>query len=90
MEAIFPRTYRSLNGKPGGTGGMPVKYEMNEVSYNELYNLKNDPGEQYNLYNENVVIVKKLEDIGERARKELGDKLTSRIGKGVREIGIID
>ncbi len=59
-KLYFPRTYRSLNGKPGGTGGMPVKY------------------------------VKKLEDIGERARKDLGDKLTSRIGKGVREIGIID
>ena len=69
---------------------MPVKYEMNEVSDNELYNLKNDPGEQYNLYNEKIEIVKKLEDIGERARKDLGDKLTSRIGKGVREIGIID
>ncbi len=89
-KLYFPRTYRSLNGKPGGTGGMPVKYEMNEVSDNELYNLKNDPGEQYNLYNEKNEIVKKLEDIGERARKDLGDKLTSRIGKGVREIGIID
>ena len=71
-------------------GGTPVKYEMNEVSDNELYNLKNDPGEKYNLYNENIEIVKKLEDVGERARKELGDKLTLRIGKGVREIGIID
>ena len=60
------------------------------MSDNELYNLKNDPGEQYNLYNENIEIVKKLEDIGERARKELGDKLTSRIGEGVREIGILD
>ena len=69
---------------------MPVKYEMNEVSDNELYNLKNDPGEQYNLYNEKIEIVKKLEDIGERARKDLGDKLTSRIGKGIRKIGIID
>ena len=39
---------------------------------------------------EKIEIVKKLEDIGERARKDLGDKLTSRIGKGVREIGIID
>tara|TARA_Y100000768_G_C23770140_1_gene582880 strand:- start:400 stop:609 length:210 start_codon:yes stop_codon:yes gene_type:complete len=68
---------------------MPVKYEMNEVSDNELYNLKNDPGEQYNLYNEKIEIVKKLEDIGEKARKELGDKLTSRIGEGVRKIGMI-
>ena len=89
-KLYFPRTYRSLNGKPGGTCGMPVKYEMNEVNENELYNLKNDPSERHNLYNENVEIVKKLEDISERARKELGDKLTSRIGKGVREIGMVD
>ena len=32
----------------------------------------------------------KLEEIGERARNELGDKLTSRQGVGVREIGMID
>ena len=89
-KLYFPRTYRSLNGKPGGINGMPVKYEYNEVKSNELYNLKNDPSEQNNVYDENIEVVKKLEDIGERARNELGDKLTSRIGEGVRDIGIID
>ena len=89
-KLYFPRTYRSLNGKQGGTNGMPVKYEYNEVKSNELYNLKNDPSEQNNVYDENIEVVKKLEDIGERARNELGDKLTSRIGEGVRDIGIID
>ena len=69
---------------------MPVKYEMNKVNSNELYNLKNDPSEEYNVYEENIEIAKKLEQMGERARNELGDKLTSRIGKGVREIGMID
>ena len=69
---------------------MPVKYEYNEVKSNELYNLKNDPSEQNNVYDENIEVVKKLEDIGERARNELGDKLTSRIGEGVRDIGVID
>ena len=89
-KLYFPRTYRSLNGNPGGTNGMPVKYEYNEVKSNELYNLKNDPSEQNNVYDENIEVVKKLEDIGERARNELGDKLTSRVGEGVREIGMID
>ena len=69
---------------------MPVKYDMNKVSSNELYNLKNDPSEEYNIYDENIEIAKKLEEMGERARNELGDKLTSRTGKGVREIGMID
>ena len=69
---------------------MPVKYEMNNVTSNELYNLKNDPSEQNDVYKQNIEIAKKLEKIGERARNELGDRLTNTIGKGVREIGMID
>ena len=38
-KLYFPRSYRTLNGKPGGKDGMPVKYEYNEVKSNELYNL---------------------------------------------------
>ena len=69
---------------------MPVKYEYNQVKSNELYNLIDDPRELSNVYSENMEIAKKLEEIGERARNELGDKLTSREGIGVREIGMID
>ena len=89
-KLYFPRTYRSLNGKPGGKDGMPVKYEYNKVKSNELYNLIVDPRELSNVYSENMEIAKRLEEIGERARNELGDKLTSREGVGVREIGMID
>ena len=89
-KLYFPRTYRSLNGKQGGKDGMPVKYEYNQVKSNELYNLIDDPRELSNVYSENMEIAKKLEEIGERARNELGDKLTSREGVGVREIGMID
>ena len=71
MEAIFPQNYRSLNGRPGGTNGMPVKYEMNKVNSNELYNLKNDPSEEYNVYEENIEIAKKLEEMGEELETSL-------------------
>ena len=89
-KLYFPRTYRSLNGRQGGKDGMPVKYEYNQVKSIELYNLIDDPRELSNVYSENMEIAKKLEEIGERARNELGDKLTSREGVGVREIGMID
>ena len=89
-KLYFPRSYRTLNGKPGGKGGMPVKYEYNEVKSNELYNLKEDPSEMKNVYMENIEKAKELEKMGENARQELGDALTSRIGDGVRKIGIID
>ena len=29
-KLYFPRSYRTLNGKPGGKDGMPVKYEYNK------------------------------------------------------------
>ena len=89
-KLYFPRSYRTLNGKPGGKDGMPVKYEYNEVKSNELYNLKEDPSEMKNVYMENIEKAKELEKIGENARQELGDALTFRVGDGVRKIGTID
>ena len=89
-KLYFPRSYRTLNGKPGGKDGMPVKYEYNEVKSNELYNLKEDPSEMKNVYMENIEKAKELEKMGENARQELGDALTSRVGDGVRKIGTID
>ena len=72
----FSRTYRSLNGRPGGVDGIPVKYDMNIIEQNELYNLKNDPRELYNVYYEFPEIAKKMEELGEKARIKLGDNLT--------------
>ena len=80
----FTRTYRSLNGRPGGIDGIPVKYDMNVIEQNELYNLKDDPGELYNIYNEFPEIAKKMEELGEKARIELGDNLTGIKGVGIR------
>ena len=89
-KLYFPRTYRSLNGKEGGKNGIPVKYDFNEVKSNELYNLKEDPGESINVYLQNIEKANELEKMGENARKELGDALTNRDGVGVRKIGTID
>ena len=61
----FTRTYRSLNGRQGGKDGIPVKYDMNIIEKNELYNLKNDPRELYNVYNKFPEIAKKRwEELG--------------------------
>ena len=89
-KLYFPRTYRSLNGKEGGKNGIPVKYDFNEVKSNELYNLKEDPGESINVYLQNIEKANELEKMGENARKELGDALTNRGGVGVRKIGTIN
>ncbi len=83
----FSRTYRSLNGKNGGMNGMPVKYEMNLIEKNELYNLKDDPEEKNNVYDKFPEIASKMEGLGKRARAELGDNLTGFTGKENRKPG---
>ena len=71
----FSRTYRSLNGRDGGKHGVPVKYDMNMIESNELYNLSSDPEEKINVYDRFPEIAKKMEKLGEEARIELGDNL---------------
>ena len=88
-KLYFPRSYRSLNGRPGGKDGIPVKYDQNIVSENELYNLKIDPKELNNVLNNYPEIVNKLENMGENARYDLGDNLTKVKGVGTREVGKI-
>ena len=71
----FSRTYRSLNGREGGKDGVPVKYDMNLIENNELYNLSSDPEEKIDVYDRFPEIAKKMEKLGEEARTELGDNL---------------
>ena len=87
-KLYFPRSYRTLNGKSGGTNGIPVKYEQNTVYKNELYNLKSDPKETKNVILDFPEIVYKLEKMGENARYDLGDNLSGVIGTGNREVGL--
>ncbi len=55
-----------------------------------LYNLKEDPGEQRDLYGQRPEIVKALEALIEDCRKDLGDERLGIIGAGVRPIGRVD
>ena len=77
----FSRTYRSLNGRAGGKDGIPVKYDMNLIEKNELYNLKDDPQEKINVYDSFPEIAKKMEELGDKARIKLGDNLMGIKGK---------
>ena len=52
-----------------------------------LYNVKSDPGERKNLAAEHPEIVARLQQVAERARKDLGDSLTGVKGANVRPAG---
>jgi len=83
----LPHTYRTLAGRPGGTNGIPAKYEQVKVETPELYDLQQDVGETKNVAAEHPEIVKRLLGFAEEARADLGDTLTHRKGNGVREPG---
>jgi len=82
----FPHQYRTLAGRPGGTGGTPVKYEHKQIGL-ALFDLKNDIGETTDVAAEYPEIVERFKRLAEQAREDLGDKSTQREGKGIRPAG---
>jgi arylsulfatase A-like enzyme len=82
----FPHAYRSLDGKPGGTGGIPAKYVQKRIELS-LFNLDDDVGETTDLSARHPEVVERLKALAERAREDLGDTLTQRAGKGLRPSG---
>lgn len=85
-KLYFPHQYRTLDGKPGGKGGLPVPYGSAKTQL-ELYDLQGDLSETRDVASDHPDIVKRLSALGEQARQELGDRLTQREGAGVREPG---
>lgn len=83
----LPHSYRSLAGRDGGHGGSPASYQTKQIAKSELYHLASDISETTDVATKHPEIIKRLEAEAERARKELGDSLTQRTGKGTREPG---
>ncbi len=85
-KLILPHTYRTLGHQPKAKDGIPIKYSNVKVGL-ELYDLEADTGETRNVAGKHPAVVQRLEALAEQARAEMGDSLTNRIGKGVREPG---
>jgi arylsulfatase A len=86
FKLVFPHSYRTLRGQAGGTGGNPVSYQQNKIGLS-LFDLDHDVSETTNVITEYPDVVKELTAAAERAREDLGDKLTKRTGKGIRPAG---
>lgn len=80
----FPHSYRTLNGRPGGTGGIPVNYDSASIDL-ALFDLQTDIGETTNVADQHPDVVERLKSLAEIARRELGDG--DRKGSGVRPVG---
>ena len=89
-KLVLPHTYRSYNAKPGKNGHSGKRIKM-VVEKPELYNLRRDPAEQFNVIDYYPEIVDDLMVVVEEARDELGDlNVGLEKGKGNRDVGRVD
>jgi arylsulfatase A len=84
----LPHSYRTLAGRPGGTGGRPAKYEQGKIGA-ELFDLENDIGEQHDVSARHPEIVKRLMALADQMRQDLGDSTKKMTGKNRRPPGRI-
>jgi len=85
----LPHNYQTLSGNPGGTGGIPAKYEQKRIVRPELFDLELNPAEDKNIAGVKPEIVVKLLSFADKCRQDLGDSLTKTKAKGNRPAGIV-
>ena len=88
-KIILPHKGISNIGVAPGRDGWPGKTVNVEINQNELYDLRRDPGENYNVAGYYPEIVKELLLIADEARKDLGDDFTKSPGANRRQPGSI-
>jgi arylsulfatase A-like enzyme len=84
-KLVLPHRSQTLDG-PAGSGGRPGKYKQADVPL-ALYDLVAEVGETTDVAAAHPDVVARLQAVAEKARDDLGDSLTKRTGRGLREPG---
>lgn len=87
FKLVFSHKYVTYGAYEPGNDGQPGKLTVIEVEKPELYDLRRDPGERYNVISQYPERVIKLNRIADKMREELGDNLTRKKGAERREPG---
>ncbi len=85
-KLYFPHGFNSYSGVVPGSDGYPGPYNFAQTGL-ELYDLERDISETLDVAAQHPDIVEELQTLAEKARDDLGDSLTGRIGKNVRPGG---
>jgi arylsulfatase A-like enzyme len=85
-KLVFPHNYLSVEGELPGKDGYAGKSHQQSMDL-ALYDLRRDPGERYDVKLQNPEVVEKIQQLAEKAREDLGDDLTGRLGKNRRPPG---
>ena len=88
-KLMLPHNVNCIVPDQLGGQGKPGKSQMRKITEPELYHLGNDLGETTNLASQKPEVLKRLLELADQGRKELGDSLTKTQGSGVRPCGTI-
>jgi arylsulfatase A-like enzyme len=86
-KLVLPHKGISYVNVEPGKDGWPGKTVSVTVTEAELYDLRRDPGENYNIALMYPDKVKELQAVADEARKDLGDDITKSPGSNRRRIG---
>lgn len=80
FKLVLPHKHRTYEPFEPGNNGAPGTTGVGEVRKSQLYDLRRDPGERYDLISQYPKEAAKLLEIANKARHELGDNLTRNKG----------
>jgi arylsulfatase len=86
-KLVFAHPSRSYIGQAPGVDGYPGPSPENVPMREALYDLRRDPGEQYDVSAQHPDILNELKAYAEEVRRELGDDLQKVMGTGNRLSG---
>jgi arylsulfatase len=86
-KLVFEHPSRSYRNQAPGFDRFPGKAPENGMVEEALYDLRRDPGEQYDVKAYYPEMVSKLKSIADEAREDLGDDIQKVTGKNNREVG---
>lgn len=86
-KLILPHNYRTYRGLKPGLDGWPGQTKSGTVEKIELYDLRRDPGEWYDVAEVYPEKVKELLALAEKARQDLGDDIAKVPGANRRKAG---
>lgn len=89
FKLVYSHKYVTYGAYEPGNDGQPGKLTVAEIEKPELYDLRRDPGERYNVISQYPERVIKLNKIADKMRKELGDDLTRKKGTERRKPGAV-
>jgi arylsulfatase A-like enzyme len=85
-KLVFPHSYPTIENAIPGKNGFPGKSNRDTTGL-ALYNLNSDPGERYNVVKNYPEVVGSLQQLADKAREDLGDDLTGKMGNNRRKPG---